>query len=102
MQVATVQELKQILETNPSTHLLDVRELNERNEFNIGGHFIPLGKIANFETDEIADLQNEALYVYCRSGMRSMQACMLLEQAGFTNVINVNGGMLAWRDAFGQ
>lgn len=36
------------------------------------------------------------LYVYCRSGRRSAQACMILEQQGFDNVFNLLGGMLEW------
>jgi rhodanese-related sulfurtransferase len=30
-----------------------------------------------------------------------MQACMVLEQAGFKNVVNVTGGMIAWIQKFG-
>lgn len=36
--------------------------------------------------------------VICQSGMRSMQAAKVLKRAGFTNIINVSGGMSAWRD----
>lgn len=34
--------------------------------------------------------------VVCRSGARSAQACMFLQQQGFTNVFNLRGGMLGW------
>ena len=36
--------------------------------------------------------------LYCRSGNRSGQACMILESIGFKNVTNVLGGMLAWQE----
>ena len=38
----------------------------------------------------------EPLYVICRSGGRSAQACKAFGNAGFENVVNVDGGTLAW------
>ena len=76
--------------------MLDVREPDERTVFNIGGYFIPLGDILTMRTDEIDDIKNEEIICYCRSGKRSMQASMMLETMGFTNLINLEGGMLAW------
>ncbi|MBS1935545.1 MAG: rhodanese-like domain-containing protein, partial [Bacteroidetes bacterium] len=65
------------------------------------GKLIPLGNIRNMETDEIDGLKDQELIVYCRSGNRSGQACMILESMGFTNTKNVSGGMLAWIDKIG-
>ncbi|MDP1843919.1 MAG: rhodanese-like domain-containing protein [Sediminibacterium sp.] len=42
------------------------------------------------------------MYVYCRSGNRSGQACLILDTAGFKNTINVTGGMLAWEERIGK
>lgn len=97
MKSISVQALKPLLDSNPKLNLLDVRELQERLEFNIGGTHLPLGKIMSFQIDEIEDLKDEEWYVYCRSGMRSLQACIFLEQAGFSKVINIEGGMTAWQ-----
>lgn len=36
--------------------------------------------------------------VICQSGMRSMQAARVLKSAGFTNIVNVSGGMSAWKE----
>jgi rhodanese-related sulfurtransferase len=97
MNSISTQELKQLIANQSNIELLDVREPDERAEFNIGGHFLPLGKIMAFQFDEIEDLKDKEIFVYCRSGKRSMQACMFLEQAGFMRVTNVEGGILAWQ-----
>ena len=38
----------------------------------------------------------EKLVIICRSGARSAQACMYLQQNGFSNVYNLRGGMMGW------
>jgi rhodanese-related sulfurtransferase len=43
-------------------------------------------------------LRDEPLYVVCRSGSRGRQACEQFLAAGFTNVVNVEGGTLAWAE----
>jgi rhodanese-related sulfurtransferase len=96
MNIITVQELKSKLDANPNVHLVDVREPHENAVFNIGGILLPLGKIQTMQIDDIEDLRTEEVIVYCRSGNRSGQACMILEQLGFTNVSNLQGGMLEW------
>ena len=67
----------------------------------MGGKLIPLGKIMSMQLDELEDLRNEELIIHCKMGGRSMQACMMLEQAGFTNVVNVVGGATAWKKLIG-
>ena len=99
MQTITVQELKSKIDNGESVHLVDVREPHEHAEFNIVGILLPLGKVQTMQVDEIEDLKDETVYVYCRSGNRSGQACLILGTMGFTNVINVTGGVLAWQEA---
>src|SRR6185436_14447588 len=96
----TPEEVKQRLDSGENLNLIDVREPYENAEFNIGGILMPLGKIQSFQLEEIEDLKNEELIFYCRSGNRSGNACLILESAGFKNVKNLVGGMLAWREAF--
>lgn len=98
MQSISVTELKSRLNNGEKINLLDVREPAERNEFNIGGTHIPLGKIQVMETEEIETWKNDEVIVYCRSGNRSGMASLFLEQMGFNNVKNLTGGMLAWNE----
>lgn len=102
MQTITVQELKRRIDAGENIHLVDVRETNENAAFNIGGTLLPLGEIRNMQTDPIDDWKEDEVIVYCRSGNRSGQAAMILEQMGFKNVINLTGGMLAWLENFGE
>lgn len=56
---------------------------------------IPLNTLPS----ELSKLDREKeTIVICQSGMRSMQAARQLKKAGFTNVLNVSGGMSAWRE----
>ncbi len=98
MKSINVIDLKKRLDDGETLNLLDVREDAERAEFNIGGAHIPVGKVQQMQTDEIDNWKNEELIVYCRSGNRSGMACLFLEQAGFTNVINLTGGMMSWSE----
>ncbi|HTE08554.1 MAG TPA: rhodanese-like domain-containing protein [Flavitalea sp.] len=97
MENISVKELKERLEAGENIHLLDVREPDENAEFNIGGTLIPLGRIHSMQFDEIEDLTNEEIVIYCRSGNRSLQACMFLEMTGFKNVKNLAGGLVEWK-----
>ena len=101
MKTITVEEMKAILDKGAPIHLVDVRERHEHADFNIGGLLLPLGQVQTLQIDPIEDWKNDPIYFYCRSGNRSGQACMMLESMGFTNVINVTGGMLAWKDKIG-
>ena len=98
----SVEELKAKLNAGEKLNLLDVREDDERKEFNIGGIHHKLGLVQAMQLDPLEDLnKDDLLVVYCRSGRRSMVAGMVLEMVGFTNVANLEGGMLDWQAKFG-
>ncbi len=101
MRSITVEQLKARMDAGEKIHLIDVREPDEYKEFNIGAQLVPLGKIQSMQVDELDDLKNEEVIIHCRSGKRSMTACMFLETLGFTDTVNVEGGMLAWQEKFG-
>ncbi len=97
MKHITALELKKRIESGEKINLIDVREPAEYAEFNIGGKLKPLGQIMSLQIDELEDIKNEEIIIHCRAGARSMQAALMLEQLGFTNVINMTGGTLAWQ-----
>jgi rhodanese-related sulfurtransferase len=78
---------------------LDVRTPGEFAEGYIQGARLIDFQSGNFE-NEIATLDKNATYaVYCRSGNRSGQAVKVMQDAGFTNVFNMNGGVIDWANA---
>lgn len=97
----SVQELKEKITKGDHINLVDVREPDENAAYNIGGLLLPLGKIQTMQIEDIDELKDEEVILYCRSGNRSGQACLMLESMGFKNVINVTGGMLEWQTVFG-
>jgi len=96
----TAEEVKQRLDAGEKLNLIDVREPHENAEFNIGGTLFPLGKVRSMQIEDIENLRNEEVICYCRSGNRSGIAAMVLEQMGFTNTKNLEGGMLGWQEKF--
>ncbi len=102
MQTITIEEVHQRLANGEELNLVDVREPSENEAFNIGGILHPLGRVMNFDMDALDSLKDAEVILYCRSGNRSGQACMMMETMGFANVKNLIGGMLAWREKFEQ
>jgi adenylyltransferase/sulfurtransferase len=93
----TVQELKRRFDAHEDVFVLDVREPHEVQIVNIGAPLIPLGQLAN-RIDELAPQKDREIVVHCKSGARSQKAAQLLKSAGFANVENLAGGILAWAD----
>ena len=102
MNTITPEELKKRIDAGEKLNIVDVREPHEHEAFNIGGQLVPLGRIQTMQADELDALKDQELNVYCRSGNRSGQACLILDTMGFTNTVNVVGGMLAWQEKFGS
>lgn len=102
MENITAETLKQRIDKGEALNIVDVREPHEHEEFNIGGILLPLGEIRAMQVDELEDLKEKEVIVYCRSGNRSGQAAMILETMGFQNVKNLEGGTLNWQEKFGR
>ena len=78
---------------------LDVRTPGEFAEGHVEGARLIDFQSGNFE-NEIAALDKNATYaVYCRSGNRSGQAVKVMQDAGFTNLFNMDGGVIDWANA---
>ena len=90
----TVRELKAKME-NGGMNILDVREPYEYEIANLGAPLIPLGELP--QRYEELD-RDQPLAIHCRSGARSANAVKLLQERGFENVYNVEGGILAWSE----
>lgn len=95
----SVEELHERLQKQENIRLLDVREELEFHTFNIGGENIPLGKLPAALEDLDWDTEAEVV-VICQRGLRSETGCRILAMAGFSNISNLTGGLLAWRKKF--
>jgi adenylyltransferase/sulfurtransferase len=90
----SVLELKRKMDGRESLTLVDVREPWEYDIAHIAGSkLIPLGELE----ERLTELPREGiLVVQCHSGVRSEEGARLLQQAGFANVYNLEGGIEAW------
>lgn len=93
MKEITVAELKQLKDKAADYQLIDVREDYEVEICEIGGLHIPMNEVLE-NLDKIS--KDKQVVVHCRSGARSAAICQALEQAGYTNVYNLKGGIAAW------
>ena len=89
------EELKQRLDAGDNLFLLDVREEDEYEISNIGGHLIPLAELPGRVQELDASREIVAL---CKMGSRSAAAVQVLRKAGFANVRSLTGGIHAWSD----
>ena len=89
-----VHELRERLGRGDRVRLIDVREPWEAEINHIeGADLIPLGELP----DRLAELDPEASYVvHCKMGGRSANAVAQMQQAGFRDVVNLEGGISAW------
>lgn len=96
MKNKTVTELKQMLDNKEDFQLVDVREENEFEVCNLGGLLIPMNTVP----DNVGKIvKDKPVVVHCRSGKRSANVIGYLEtNHGYTNLYNLEGGILAWAD----
>ncbi len=100
-QELSVQEVNSLLQSSEDVLLIDVRTTEEYN-----GH---LGHIAGSTLKPVQQIDNwigeidkdtaQTIVFICRSGNRSGRAAQFFQEKGYSNLINMTGGMLAWNKA---
>jgi rhodanese-related sulfurtransferase len=98
MNTITPRSLQEKITNNDDFILIDVREEFEHTDFNIGGTLIPMNIV--FENID-AIPKDKPVVLYCAKGIRSAMVIQRLEEKfGYTNLINLSGGMYGWRNVF--
>ncbi len=96
----TPHELSQLCQSGASVELIDVRTPVEFREVHAASaRNLPLDQLEPSRLTAGRSANDAPLYVICRSGSRGQQACERLMSQGFSRVINVAGGTLAWDQA---
>jgi rhodanese-related sulfurtransferase len=94
-----VQELKTKLDKGEKFQFIDCREQGEWDDGHIAGAtLVPLSEFQE-RYEYILPDKNTQIVLQCRSGKRSMNAAMFLLSKGYTDLVNLEGGILAWTEA---
>lgn len=94
----SVEEVFEKLTTQ--TSFIDVRSQDEYAEVHAKGTtLMPLDTLGPESIDSLGLDKSAEIFLICRSGKRSMAACEIFKDLGYTNLTNVAGGTLAWVDA---
>lgn len=100
VRLITPRELDSLRRGGRPIDLIDVRTPAEYGEIHAEcARLIPLDSLdpkAILAARSVALHGGEPIYTICRSGARGLQACERFLKAGFTEVVNVEGGILAW------
>ena len=90
MNQVSAEDVLSKIESGEDVFLVDVREEEEHADFNIGGKLLPLTELMD-HLDEIP--KDREVIIYCKLGVRSQIAIQRLEQKGFSNLVNLTGGV---------
>jgi hydroxyacylglutathione hydrolase len=92
-------DLQAELTAGRGPRVLDVRERVEWNAGHVQGAHLQSYRQLEQHIADLPFARDEPVAVICHSGARSSTAASLLRRHGFTDVSNVTGGMVAWREA---
>lgn len=84
------------ISTESPSILLDVRTLTEFNQAKLPNAILIDINKTDFEKRILELPKNEAIYVYCTVGARSMQAAKILQKNGFEKIYHLEGGIMDW------
>ncbi len=93
----SVEQLKARMDAGATPFILDVREPHEYAIVNMGAPLIPLGELES-NLHRLTFPKTAEIVVYCKSGIRSQRAALILKANGFPNVSNLAGGIVDWAD----
>ena len=89
---------EQTLNRTPNPQLIDVRTPQEYSEGYLPGAILMDIKAASFDSLIRTLDKTRPVFVYCRSGRRSLEAANILEKNKFEVVYNLDGGINAWKN----
>lgn len=87
------------LSSQEDIQLVDVRTIEEYEAGHIKGAANINVQDSSFRSEINKLDKNKAVLVYCRSGKRSNDAAEIMKEAGFTKIVNLEGGILSWEEA---
>ena len=97
MEDISKEEWKELIANDDDAIILDVREPHEWRESVIGDPVKLNIRDPHSFMDGIIELDpDKNYYVYCRTGVRSVRACQILESEGIENTYNLLGGIVEW------
>ena len=95
-------KVKAMLDAGDDVTLLDCRQQKEKDIAEIhGAFFIPMHEIPD-RLDDLDDLLDRKLVVFCHAGVRSMKVAMFLRERGFEDVWSMAGGIDLWSQAIDE
>jgi len=95
MKQISVPDFRILIKQAAEITLIDVREEDEHEAFNLGGLNIPLGELMQ---NAAAIPKSGNVIIYCKRGIRSAIAIQRLEDRfGYTNLFNLQGGTEEWK-----
>lgn len=99
LETVSPQVAAEVIASEPAPVVLDIRTPDEFNQ----GHLEGAVNIDFYEPTFASDLdaldKDIPYVVYCRSDSRSGQAMQMFEELGFTDVTEIDGGIVAWNES---
>ena len=100
MKTISPQQLHEKMQSGEQLHLVDVRTPVEYRQVHVAAaRNVPLDRLDAEAVIREANGSDQPLYFICQAGSRAAKACEKLQQAGFSNVVNVEGGTKACAQA---
>lgn len=93
----SAEEFKELIDKQKKAVVIDVRSEGEAREGIIAGAKVINLMSPGFRSSLDKIPKDSTLLMYCRSGNRSASACRMAAELGFTDVYNLQGGVMDWR-----